>query len=929
MKKFLALLAILLVLLSFCACNFSEEIQIINSDPNNNFSWTDEEYSINFNIDSEGCFTFKAPDGFRLSLIRFDYRLIEFNDTDKIKVFSGKIFEGTHTFYCEFTSDSSVIIGKTYKLNFKTDIDYDTSAIVNGDSHMVIPKPDAPILTVTSDYISWATKPELNYDLYLNGDIVSESLLITDENTCYFNISDLNNGNYVFYATSNMEEVYSDYSDKIKLSVQSLVPDYDLTDGKIVFSEEVSYSIFLNGELLDCNGELAFGDYILSGKNFYSDSTGYVINKWEEVFTYKYPDNEFNNGSLVISNDESMSENIIEIYYNGVYLKTVQDSLDIEQVEYQPGEYSILIKAYGNNSTFYSEVQYTYCKLPQVEKPALSYDAETDELTVNFTTDGKLHVIIDEEEKVYNCVGETIKISMNSEIGLHSLSAYFVADGYKDSERVYLEYVKRIKLPDIDNLIFNLDSESNYFTIEFDNLGKGVLLYEFRFTDNLSGEFVNAYSSLPFFNLEINELYSAMIDEVYDYTITVSVFTTEEYYDAGNSYSVTFHRERLQNINLTKSENILSWNSIENSDYYRIYIYFDNAVYDVFDTNEVTIDTENLDLENGTYSVQVEAVDESGEYASSLSQIIEFEIFRINYITPSLPAGLGTQQQPYIVKTPQELYYMSVDKDGCYIIANDIDLSGYEWVPVGDEQTPFTGKLYCSDDLQGNYFIIENLTINYCISNYIGLFGVYAGMDITGLSIINANINITESSAESICVGIFAGKIAGNVNIIDNIITGDIFAGETYCIGGFAGEMDYETVLTEKHEITRCVLNVGIEVAQTDFAGGVIGRVYNFSDGTVNYLTINYNILYSGINSDAVLGEYKEITCGWSYPFKNFNFISQEFYGTDSESQTNQTVIIDVSNTQHSAFIYLIENGIFVYSDNYNPVCVKLGYEIV
>ena len=56
---------------------------------------------------------------------------------------------------------------------------------------------------------------------------------------------------------------------------------------------------------------------------------------------------------------------------------------------------------------------------------------------------------------------------------------------------------------------------------------------------------------------------------------------------------------------------------------------------------------------------------------------------------------------------------MSVDKDGCYIIANDIDLSGYEWVPVGDEQTPFTGKLYCSDDLQGNYFIIENLTINY------------------------------------------------------------------------------------------------------------------------------------------------------------------------------------------------------------------------
>ncbi len=929
MKKFITLLAILLVLLSFCACNFSEQIQVINSDPNNNFSWTEEEYSINFNIDCEGYFTYKTPDGFKLKLIRFDYRLIEFNDTDKIKVFSGKIIEGIHTFYCEFVADDSDTIDRTYKLNFKTDINYDNSVIVGGDSHLVIPKPDAPILEINSDFISWETNPELKYDFYINGDLLSESLLISDENKIYFNISDLDNGNYIFYAASKREEVYSDYSEKIKLSVQSEIPYYDLTDGKIVFLEEVSYSIFLNGKLLDCNGELTFGDYTLSGENFYCDSTGYVKNKWEENFTYKYPDNEFNNGNLIISNDENMSENLIEIYYNGVYLKTVQDSLDIEQDQYQPGEYSISIKAYGNGNTFYSEVIYSYNKLPQIEKPTMSYDAETDELIVNFPTDGKLYLIIDEDEKVYDCLGETIKISMNSEIGLHSLSAYFTAVGYKDSERVYLEYVKRIKLPDIDNFTFNQDKESNYFTVEFDNLGKGVLLYELRFTDNLSGEFVNTYSPLPFFNLEIKELYSAMINEVYNFTITVSVFTTEEYYDAGNSYSATFNRERLQDINLTINENILSWNSVVNCDYYRIYIYCEDVVYDVFDTSEVAIDTENLDLENGTYSVRVEAVDESGEYASSLSQIIEFEIFRINYITPVLPEGLGTQQEPYIVKTPQELYYMSVDKNGFYIVANDIDLSGYEWIPVGDEQSPFTGKLYCNDDLQGNYFIIENLTINYCVNNYIGLFGVYAGRDITGLSIINANINITESGDGNISAGIFAGKIEGNVNIIDNIITGSIFAGETYCIGGFAGEMDYETVLTGKYEITRCVLNVGIEVAQTDFAGGIIGRVYNYSDGTVNYLTINYNILYSGINSDAVLGEYKEITCGWSYPFKSGNFISQEFYGADSDVKTNQTVIIDVNNTQHSAFVYLVENGIFVYSDKYNPVCVKLGYETV
>ena len=70
-----------------------------------------------------------------------------------------------------------------------------------------------------------------------------------------------------------------------------------------------------------------------------------------------------------------------------------------------------------------------------------------------------------------------------------------------------------------------------------------------------------------------------------------------------------------------------------------------------------------------------------------------------------------------IIKTADDLQAMQDNLSGKYILMNDIDLEGYDWNPVGNSGSCFTGEL------NGNGFVIKKLTINKPPENNIGLFG--------------------------------------------------------------------------------------------------------------------------------------------------------------------------------------------------------------
>ncbi|MCL2106217.1 MAG: hypothetical protein FWH26_04040 [Oscillospiraceae bacterium] len=122
------------------------------------------------------------------------------------------------------------------------------------------------------------------------------------------------------------------------------------------------------------------------------------------------------------------------------------------------------------------------------------------------------------------------------------------------------------------------------------------------------------------------------------------------------------------------------------------------------------------------------------------------------------------------IYTAEDLDNIRNDLYGTYILMNDIDLYGIQWVPIGDPLTQFFGFL------DGNGHIIKNLTITD--SAYGGLFGFASGATIQNLGIVDCMIDVREVAA-----GIVAFTIAA-LTIKNCFVTGSVNSG---IAGGIVG----------------------------------------------------------------------------------------------------------------------------------------------
>ena len=163
------------------------------------------------------------------------------------------------------------------------------------------------------------------------------------------------------------------------------------------------------------------------------------------------------------------------------------------------------------------------------------------------------------------------------------------------------------------------------------------------------------------------------------------------------------------------------------------------------------------------------------------------------------------------ITTAQEL--MAIDPTGSYYLANNIDLTGVTWSPIG---VAGTGTMFVGS-FDGNGYTISNLNINSDTANY-GLFGVVgSGATITGLTIEDFTIDGTAANS-----GFLIGSIVGTSGG-DPITISDITVN-----GG-----------------TNTVRVVNAENAATEaFVGGIVGQVsgaakVNFVDITVKNINIS------------------------------------------------------------------------------------------
>lgn len=190
---------------------------------------------------------------------------------------------------------------------------------------------------------------------------------------------------------------------------------------------------------------------------------------------------------------------------------------------------------------------------------------------------------------------------------------------------------------------------------------------------------------------------------------------------------------------------------------------------------------------------------------------ISYEDFQIE--------GEGTENNPYIIRNVTQLKKINENITASYKLANNIDLTGIDWTPIGSLDYKFTGIL------DGNGFTISNLTINETL-NYQGLFGYNTGT-IKNLKLQNISVNAASYS------GIIAGYNTGN--IINCEIGTSSITGTTYT-GGITG---YNTgTITD-------TISHNCNVTGTGYVGGGIG--YNTG-------TLSNNNLSSAVNGTSYVG---------------------------------------------------------------------------
>lgn len=109
-----------------------------------------------------------------------------------------------------------------------------------------------------------------------------------------------------------------------------------------------------------------------------------------------------------------------------------------------------------------------------------------------------------------------------------------------------------------------------------------------------------------------------------------------------------------------------------------------------------------------------------------------------------------------VITNATELQNMANDLSEDYELANDIDLNGVNWTPVGDASTPFTGTF------DGKGYTISNLAFDLSSNNavtYYGLFGCCDSVTLTDVVLDSFNFKFSGASTEYYYYGALSAKV--------------------------------------------------------------------------------------------------------------------------------------------------------------------------
>ena len=253
-------------------------------------------------------------------------------------------------------------------------------------------------------------------------------------------------------------------------------------------------------------------------------------------------------------------------------------------------------------------------------------------------------------------------------------------------------------------------------------------------------------------------------------------------------------------------------------------------------------------------------------------------------IERSMPAGDGTEDDPYQIGTKEELYWFAalvnddeagnasahavltnnitvntgvLDKNG--ELASD-DTSKYlKWTPIGTEDNAFIGTF------DGKKYTISGLYFDDSNESYCGLFGfVGTGGKVVGTGVLDSYLK------GDVHVGGICGR---NESIIENCYYSGVVVGSVY-VGGICGISGNDENCTIKNCYNTGTA-VGSDTSSDNYVGGVCG--YNEN-----------SIIENCYNIGAVSGSYVGGVCGNSENSGNSGNTVKNCYNTGAVSGSSE-----------------------------------------
>ncbi len=297
-------------------------------------------------------------------------------------------------------------------------------------------------------------------------------------------------------------------------------------------------------------------------------------------------------------------------------------------------------------------------------------------------------------------------------------------------------------------------------------------------------------------------------------------------------------------------------------------------------------------------------VNETATKDISTDDIVDANIYGQN--VKIIRSAEGLASVAYNVNSGIEEYI-----NGTFILANDIDLSGRIWTPIGTNTYPFSGVF------MGEGHVISNLSLDYYFtmgtSKAYGLFGYVSEGSISEV-VMSGTVYLNESNYTSTRVGNLVGNISNSeiincrdntlskYNTIGNYINTSVFMSSTIAITSFSSE---NTFLTRAYGDNEEIQDLG-----------VLGNL----TGIPNYS--GYVLYFYGGQNTAIDSNIFDFYVN-SLPWQDFNGASlRVIVNTDMTDYTGNII----NNFAFTTFLPSLRENLGV-DDVNKPYILRYGYK--